>query len=81
LKELLISDAMHFIRDYIGLRSLQYSADSTFMQRLFGLVGLLVFPVSWEAVSEPALKTVLLLYGERGDLPAVRAIYFPVLCR
>jgi hypothetical protein len=51
------------------------------MQRLFGLVGLLVFPVSWEAVSEPALKTVLLLYGERGDLPAVRAIYFPVLCR
>ena len=24
LRDLLISDAMHFIRDYIGLRSLQY---------------------------------------------------------
>jgi hypothetical protein len=27
LKHLLISDAMHFIRDYIGLRSLQHSAN------------------------------------------------------
>jgi hypothetical protein len=44
------------------------------MQRLFGLVGLLVLLASSEAVSELALKTVLVLYGERGDLPAVRAI-------
>ncbi len=44
------------------------------MRRLLGLVGLLVLLVSSEAVSELALKTVLILYGERGDLPAVRAI-------
>jgi len=44
------------------------------MQCLFGLVGLLVFLVSSETVSEPALKTVLVLYGERGDLLAIRAI-------
>ncbi len=44
------------------------------MQRLFGLVGLLVLLVSSEAVSELALKTVLVPYREPGDLPAVRAI-------
>ena len=44
------------------------------MQCLFGLVGLLVFLVSSETVSEPALKTMLVLYGERGDLPVIRAI-------
>ena len=44
------------------------------MPRLFGLVGLLVLLVSPEAVSELALKTVLVFYGGRGDSLAVRAI-------
>jgi hypothetical protein len=44
------------------------------MQRLFGLAGLLVFLVSAEAASQPALKSVLVPGGERGDLSVIRAI-------
>ena len=43
------------------------------------LLGLLVFLVSSETVSESASKTVLI--SERGDLLVIRAIYFAVLCR
>jgi hypothetical protein len=52
------------------------------MRRLFGPMGLLVVLLCSEAVSERALKkTALVLYGERSDLPVIRAIYFSVLCR
>jgi len=51
------------------------------MRRLFGPVGLLVVLLCSEAVSEAALKTALVLYGERSDLPVMHAIYFSVLCR
>jgi hypothetical protein len=51
------------------------------MLRLSGLAGLLISLVSSEAVSAPALKAVLALYSERHDLPVIRAIYPPVLCR
>jgi len=51
------------------------------MRRLFGPAGLLVVLLCSEAVSEAALKTELVLYGERRDLPVIRAIYFSVRCR
>jgi len=44
------------------------------MQRLIPLAGLLVFLVSAEAASQPPLKSVLVTYGERGDLSVIRAI-------
>ena len=50
------------------------------MQRLFGLAGLFVFLLFSEAVSERGLKTVLVFYGKRSDLPVISAIYFAVLC-
>ena len=44
------------------------------MQRFITLAGLLVFSVSAEAASRPPKKSVLVLYGERGDLSIIRAI-------
>jgi len=52
-----------------------------FMRRLFGPIGLLIVLLCSESVSKRVLKTELVLYGERNDLPTVRAISFPVLCR
>jgi hypothetical protein len=51
------------------------------MRRLFGPIGLLVVLLCSESVSKLVLRTALVLYGERNDLPVVRAIDFPVLCR
>ena len=44
------------------------------MQRFIRIAGLLVFSVSAEAASRPPKKSVLVLYGERGDLSIIRAI-------
>ena len=44
------------------------------MQRFITLAGLLVFSVSAEAASRPPKKSVLVLYGDRGDLSVIRAI-------
>jgi hypothetical protein len=44
------------------------------MQRFITLAGLLVFSASAEAASRPPKKSVLVLYGERGDLSVIRAI-------
>jgi len=44
------------------------------VQRFITLAGLLVFSVSAEAASRPPKKSVLVLYGERGDVSVIRAI-------
>jgi hypothetical protein len=44
------------------------------MQRFIAPASLLVSSVSAEAASQPPLKSVLVLYGERGDSPVIRAI-------
>ena len=44
------------------------------MQRFITLAGLLVFSVSAEAASRPPKKSVLVLYGDPGDLSVIRAI-------
>jgi hypothetical protein len=44
------------------------------MQRFLALAGLLVSLVSAEAASQPPKKSLLVLYGVRGDLPVIRAI-------
>jgi hypothetical protein len=44
------------------------------VQRFITLAGLLVFSVSAEAASRPPKKSVLVLYGERGDVSIIRAI-------
>src|SRR6266576_4641997 len=48
--------------------------NSRVVQRFITLAGLLVFSVSAEAASRPPKKSVLVLYGERGDPLIIRAI-------
>ena len=48
--------------------------NSRVVQRFITLAGLLVFSVSAEAASRPPKKSVLVLYGDRGDLSVIRAI-------
>jgi hypothetical protein len=69
---------------YTWLRSPHYSANPRYMQRLFGLGGLLVFLVSSEVISRPVFKVVEIELFYRGlarlCLGSV-ATYFPVLSR
>ncbi len=44
------------------------------MQRLIALASLFVSLVSAEAASQPQLKSVVVLYGERGYVSVIRAI-------
>jgi len=44
------------------------------MQRFIAPAGLLVSLVSGEATSQPQLKSVVVFYGEQGDLSGISAI-------
>jgi len=44
------------------------------MRRLIAPAGLFVSLVSAEAASQPQLKSVVVFYGEQGDLSVIRAI-------
>lgn len=58
----------------LGFILLIIPTNSRVVQRFITLAGLLVFSVSAEAASRPPKKSVLVLYGERGDPSIIRAI-------
>jgi hypothetical protein len=58
----------------VGFILLIIPTNSRVVQRFITLAGLLVFSVSAEAASRPPKKSVLVFYGEGGDVSIIRAI-------